>query len=244
MRTRTRVATALAAGALATALLASPSIAANAQSGSAAGQGAGASFRTAEPLADCDGTARAGAGRQAAGDRGAGGQGMGRQGTGAPGAGRQGAGALADLTGVATGTLTDDQKVALANMAEEEKLAHDLYVALSGAVDDPKFDRIASAETQHLAQVRLVLDRYDIADPTAGQAAGTFATESVQSLYDDQLAAGSVSLDAALEVGIWVEMTDIADLTTATVGVTAPDVLQVYSNLLAGSQRHLVAFGG
>lgn len=275
MRTRTRIATAVAAGVLATALIAAPSIAATGRSGSAtAAQRLGASFQTvasfpaaqaAQPAADCDGSgaaagagsrARAGGGQRLAG---AGQPGMGRQGTGvqgtrsqgtrSQGAGTQGmatqgTSALAALADVATGTLTDDQKAALAAMADEEKLAHDLYVALADALDAPKFDRIAAAETQHLEQVRLVLDRYEIADPTAGLAAGAFETDSFQDLYDTQLAAGSVSLDAALAAAVLIETTDIADLTAAGVGVNAPDVLQVYSNLLAGSQRHLVAFGG
>ena len=34
------------------------------------------------------------------------------------------------------------------------------------------------------------------------------------------------------------------DLKAAATGVTAPDVTQVYKNLLAASQRHLAAFGG
>ena len=41
-----------------------------------------------------------------------------------------------------------------------------------------------------------------------------------------------------------VESTDVTDVKSAVIGVTAPDVLQVYANLLAGSQRHLVSLGG
>ena len=48
----------------------------------------------------------------------------------------------------------------------------------------------------------------------------------------------------ALAAGIAVEKADIADLKAAMTGLTAPDVQQVYTNLLRGSERHLVAFGG
>jgi len=161
------------------------------------------------------------------------------------GAGRSaGMGLGADLSNVASGTLTTAQKSALASMAEEEKLAHDLYVAFADAYQTPVLDRIADAETRHLAAVRIVLDRYDIADPTAGQAVGTFATASTQKFYDDLLAKGKASLDDAYAAARTVESTDITDLKASTTGVTAPDVLRVYANLLAGSQRHLVAFGG
>ena len=48
----------------------------------------------------------------------------------------------------------------------------------------------------------------------------------------------------ALAVGVTIEKLDIADLTSAMSGLTAPDVLQVYTNLRNGSERHLAAFGG
>ena len=73
---------------------------------------------------------------------------------------------------------------------------------------------------------------------------GKFPTDATQKLYGSLLAEGSVSSDAAREAARTVETTDIADLTAASVGVTAPDVLAVYQNLLAASQHHLVAFGG
>ncbi|TFD34261.1 DUF2202 domain-containing protein [Cryobacterium cryoconiti] len=155
-----------------------------------------------------------------------------------------GTGGGTGLTDVASGTLTDDQKTELAAMAEEEKLAHDLYVAFDEQYDATVFTRIAKSETKHLDAVRILLERYELTDPTVGLAAGEFVTDDTQALYDTLLAEGSVSLDAAMEVGRTVEETDIADLTTANEDVTAPDVLKVYERLLAASEKHLVAFGG
>ena len=60
----------------------------------------------------------------------------------------------------AKGTLTEQQKSTLAAMAQEEKLAHDLYTAFAAKYDVVVFDRIAAAETQHLTTVRTLLDRY------------------------------------------------------------------------------------
>ena len=51
-------------------------------------------------------------------------------------------------------------------------------------------------------------------------------------------------MDGANTAARTVESTDITDLKAAATGVTAPDVTQVYKNLLAASERHLVAFGG
>src|SRR5664279_2013629 len=78
-------------------------------------------------------------------------------GSGATGPG-QGAGDCTALVGqTAQGTLSADQKTRLAGMAEEEKLAHDVYVALAASTGDTRFTRIATAETRHLDAVRALL---------------------------------------------------------------------------------------
>jgi len=227
MSTRTRVAAAITGGvAVVAVLVAAPSVAAGDPSGVVQpGPGNGPNQQSAQQTGVCDGTA---AGR---------GNGMGRNGRGA------GMGMRSDLTNVASGTLTAAQKNTLAAMAEEEKLAHDLYVAFADKYGTRVFTRIPNAETQHLEEVRILLERYAVADPTVGQAVGVFSTTSAQQQYNKLLAQGTASVDAAYAAARTVETIDITDLKAATAGVTAPDVLQVYKNLLAGSQRHLVAFG-
>ena len=239
MRTRTSIATAIATAIAAAALLASPALAATGQGGtSTPSPGDGRGQQKAQPAGDCDGTGVGRATRTPQNGQGGAMQGRGN-GTGTA----MGAGAHADLTNVASGTLTDAQKTTLAAMAEEEKLAHDLYAAFAETYSTRAFTRIANAETQHLTEIRVVLDRYDITDPTAGKAPGVFTTERFQELYDAQVATGAAGLDPAYAAATMVEKIDIADLKSATTGVTAPDVLQVYTNLLAGSERHIAAFG-
>jgi hypothetical protein len=140
------------------------------------------------------------------------------------------------------GTLTDGQKTTLAANAEEEKLAHDLYAEFATRYDATIFDHIAGAESMHLSAVRTLLDRYGIADPTAGLAQGSFATPAVQTTYDNLLAKGTTDERAALEVGVTVETDDIEQLRTALDGLTAPDVQNVYSRLLVMSDHHRTAF--
>jgi len=140
------------------------------------------------------------------------------------------------------GTLTAAQKTTLASMAQEEKLAHDLYAAFAARYDVIVFDHIVRAESQHQAVVRTLLQRYGVSDPTAGQPVGKFTDPIVQATYDKLLAQGQQSQSAALAVGQQVERDDIAALKAAESGLTAPDVKQVYANLLAASQRHLTAF--
>jgi len=238
MSTRTRVTAAISGGvAVVAVLVAAPSVAANAGGLGQPGPGNGPNRQNAHQIGVCDGTA---AGR---------GNGMGRNGQGTDMQGRgagmgAGMGMRSDLTNVASGTLTAAQKTTLAEMAEEEKLAHDLYVAFADKYGTTVFTRIPNAETRHLDEVRILLKRYAVADPTVGQAVGVFSTASAQQQYNKLLAQGTASVDAAYAASRTVETTDITDLKSASAGVTAPDVQQVYKNLLAGSQRHLVAFGG
>lgn len=145
-------------------------------------------------------------------------------------------------TATPTAPLTAAQAAALQAMAEEEKVARDLYLAFAARYPSRIWDAITAAEATHLAAVRTLLSRYGIADPTAGKAAGTFASSWARSLYDRLLAQGSASEAAAFGVGKAVEIDDIARLDGAIARATQPDVRQVYANLRKGSTRHLRAF--
>jgi hypothetical protein len=135
------------------------------------------------------------------------------------------------------------QRTTLAYNAEEEKLAHDLYIEFANRYDATIFDRIAGAESKHLDAVRTMLDRYGIADPTADKAVGQFTNPDVQATYDTLLAQGITSEQAALQVGVTVETDDIEQLRSALDdGLTAPDVQRVYTRLLTASEHHLTAF--
>jgi hypothetical protein len=127
-------------------------------------------------------------------------------------------------------------------MADEEKLAQDVYAAFAARYPSVVFGNIGTAESTHLAAVRAMLARYEVADPTAGLAAGTFALPETTTLYESLLAQGSASEAAAFTVGRTVELDDIAKLDDARAGVTATDILRVYDNLRRGSTLHLAAF--
>jgi hypothetical protein len=143
---------------------------------------------------------------------------------------------------VAPSPLTAAQAVDLRVMAEEEKVARDLYRAFAARYPSVLWDRIAAAEAAHLASVRTILARYVVTDPTAGRAEGSFASAAAQTMYARLLAAGSVSEVAAFGVGRTVELDDIAALDTALARATQADVRQVYANLRRASTQHLRAF--
>ena len=142
----------------------------------------------------------------------------------------------------ASGELTDRQRQTLAAMAEEEKLAHDLYQTFADRYDSALFARTAASEARHLAAVRSILERYGVADPTERRAVGEFASTEVAASYERFLKEGSAGLTAALGVGRQVEQADIEALEEAQAGLAAPDVERVYQNLLRGSRNHLAAF--
>jgi hypothetical protein len=73
---------------------------------------------------------------------------------------------------------------------------------------------------------------------------GQYSNPELQALYDSLLATGSVSATAALEVGMAIELTDIADLQLAMVDLVGTPIGSVYANLLSGSNNHLAAFEG
>ncbi|MDY7528241.1 MULTISPECIES: DUF2202 domain-containing protein [unclassified Cryobacterium] len=240
MRKGIIITTAIASGVVITALIATPSIAAMNRGGDP--QGTGPTASSIQPYAQTEHMNRMGDGMGSASEMGAG-MGAGNR-AGMQGDTSKGMGMGAGLADVASGTMNDEQKASLTALAAEEKVAHDLYVAFAEKYDVAVFSRIARSETMHLDAVRTLLERYSITDPTIGLEVGRFPTDASQKLYDTLLSQGSASVDAARETARTVETTDIADLTAASAGVTAPDVLAVYEHLLTASQHHLSAFGG
>lgn len=139
------------------------------------------------------------------------------------------------------GILSEAEANALLYMREEEKLAHDVYVALYNQWQLPIFQNIASSEQTHTEAIKTLLNRYGLADPAYGEA-GVFANQTLQDLYDQLVAQGSQSLPEALKVGAAIEEIDILDLEERIAQTNQPDITQVYTNLLKGSRNHLRSF--
>jgi hypothetical protein len=93
-----------------------------------------------------------------------------------------------------------------------------------------------------MAELQVLLDRYDVADPTASAAPGTFADEELTRMYADLAAQVATDRPGAIAAGIAIETADIADLKDALELRAPADVTAVLENLLAGSERHLAAF--
>lgn len=138
--------------------------------------------------------------------------------------------------------LTDEEIDSLIYMREEEKLAHDVYLAMYDLWGLSIFKNIANSEQTHTDAVKGLLDTYDIPDPVDTSPAGVFQNADLQSLYDQLTELGAQSLGEALKVGAAIEEIDILDLLEALEFVENSAVRRVYENLLKGSENHLRAF--
>jgi len=136
--------------------------------------------------------------------------------------------------------LTASEKEGLLFMAEEEKLAGDVYLALNKKWDMRVFDNIGKAEKTHEAAVKTLLARYSV--PYFAKGAGEFSNETLHALYDDLMIQGGAGVMAALQVGAAIEEIDILDIEERMAQTDREDILLVYANLMNGSENHLRAF--
>lgn len=148
--------------------------------------------------------------------------------------------------GVVTATgLSQAEIDGLLYMVEEEKLAHDVYVALDAlwGTQVSVFSSIAPSETQHTESVRERILAHGLTDPTADKAPGQFVNQELQALYDTLVGKGQTNLIEALQVGCLIEEVDIQDLMDRKAEVIdEPDIVAVYDSLMCGSRNHLRAF--
>jgi len=173
------------------------------------------------------------------GPRGGRGAGQGTPGAGAAAGDRLCATYFASLP---TEELSAAEAAQVAFLREEEKLARDVYRALFAAHGDRAFANIAAAEQRHMDQVKLLLDRYGLADPAATTAPGEFEDSRLASLYGELVARGKASLVDALQVGATIEDLDLFDVARALDASDNRDLDMVLRNLAKGSRNHLRAF--
>lgn len=139
--------------------------------------------------------------------------------------------------------LSADEVAGLLFMREEEKLAHDVYLALYASSGATVFGNIVPSEAAHTEAIRGLLVAHGLEDPAATTPPGVFVDSTLQQLYTDLVAMGQPSLIDALKVGCLIEEKDIWDIEEKKKLVEGePDIVSVYDNLLCGSRNHLRAF--
>jgi hypothetical protein len=162
------------------------------------------------------------------------------------GKGNGGGGGRPDTPGAAASAtvlepLDENEIATLLWMREEEKLARDVYITMTGKYTDKVFSNIAAAEQKHFDAIGRKLELYgikDVALPDIGQ----FYDQDLQQMYDDFVAQGLEDYVEALYVGVAIEEADMVDLTVAIDGTDSRPLKKTYSHLLIGSQHHLDSF--
>lgn len=137
--------------------------------------------------------------------------------------------------------LSPDEIATLLWMREEEKLARDVYIAMTGKYTEKVFSNIAAAEQKHFDAIGRKLELYGITDVALPEV-GKFYDPELQAMYDDLVAQGLENYVEALYVGVAIEEADMVDLTVAIDGTDSRPLKKTYSHLLIGSQHHLDSF--
>ena len=138
--------------------------------------------------------------------------------------------------------LSADETASLLMMREEEKLAHDVYLALGNKWGTNIYSNIASSEQSHTNAVLTLIQKYNLTDPVGSNPAGVFRDSTLQTLYNQLVAKGSLTALDGFKIGATIEDLDIYDLNNWSSKTDNQDIRFVYQNLTKGSRNHLRSF--
>jgi len=139
--------------------------------------------------------------------------------------------------------LSEVQILGLSYMAEEEKIARDVYLYLAETTGKRIFSKIAQSEQKHIDAVLELLQTYNVDEPSTMDEAGVYLNDELQDFYNRLIKVGEASVRDAYAVGVIIEEKDIEDLEELLADANVPvDIEKAYSSLLRGSYNHLRAF--
>ncbi|MGM0541897.1 MAG: DUF2202 domain-containing protein [Pseudomonadota bacterium] len=139
--------------------------------------------------------------------------------------------------------ISSDEEAGLIFMREEEKLARDVYLTLYDIWGLKVFSSIAESEQTHTDTMKMLLDKYQIADPVLDDSIGVFTDQHFTEIFEALVAKGRESLEGALQVGAQIEDLDMKDIVESIEVVEGnDDIVMVYEELLKGSRNHLRSF--
>ncbi len=139
--------------------------------------------------------------------------------------------------------ISSDEEAGLIFMREEEKLARDVYLSLYEVWGLDVFNNVAKSEQAHMDALKMLLDKYQIADPVLDESVGAFTDYHFTEVFEALVAKGSESLEGALQVGTQIEDLDMRDIVESIEVIEGnDDIVMVYEELLKGSRNHLRSF--
>lgn len=136
------------------------------------------------------------------------------------------------------------EKDGIVFMYEEEKLARDVYDSMFVKWNLNPFGHIRRSERMHMGEMQGLLKKYRVEDPALKETdqPGVFHNASLQALYNELVAKGSLSVKDALKAGALIEEVDIRDLKERKKNALQKEILEAYDFLIMGSENHLRAF--
>jgi hypothetical protein len=134
------------------------------------------------------------------------------------------------------GSINPAQRAHLRVVAVQIKMVHDLLAAFADEYA-PFPGELVAAQTRELVAVRLLLERYAVADPGTRLPTGLFSDAAAQRDYQRLRTRGRAGRSAALHVVATALQETVALLEPLPASLTAPDMRNVYFQLLASSQR-------
>jgi len=142
---------------------------------------------------------------------------------------------------VSSADLTDVEVEMLEFLREEEKMARDVYLVLSGIYKKRIFLTIAESEQIHMDKVLCLMDHYKVEDPASSEI-GEFTNTYIQGLYDMLIELGTKGIIDGLTAGAYIEDYDIHDIHYWMDFTDNESILNVLSNIVCGSGNHIISF--
>jgi len=138
------------------------------------------------------------------------------------------------ISKVATWTLSEQEKLDLAYQYSEEMVARDAYAYFYSLYGVETFKNISESEAEHMAAVKVLLDRYSLPTPTN--------YGELQDEFDTLKAEWEKGLKEALEVGLKIEKLDIDDIKDTIKSTDNDDIKIVFTNIWGASYNHMRGF--
>ena len=132
---------------------------------------------------------------------------------------------------VISGTVTEGEANGILWMADEEKMARDVYVYFNEKYKLPVFRNISRSEAIHMKAVGNLISAFKLTYE-GNDTPGEYVNDAITKMYTELTEKGSVSLVEALKAGALIEETDILDLEKEILSADNVTVKRVFTNLL------------
>ncbi|RFO96418.1 hypothetical protein DIC66_14055 [Rhodoferax lacus] len=138
--------------------------------------------------------------------------------------------------------MSTEAAASLAFMREQQQLLFEIYDLDVSVWNLPLFTNLRESASTTSESAKLLLDRYQQADPMYGLPSGTFKSPEFQALYEKFANVTRENLIEALTVSIEMEELNVRELSDQKAQVVNnADVLIIYDSVLKASIGRLVA---